>query len=104
MFVVGGLCLLAYCFYEIRYSTFPSSPRRLLFNRTFFTACVINVFYMMSSYMNLLYLSSYTYIVKDWSDDNWTCESTSLSLLSEDLKLTHLFSTDYNNTLSISLW
>lgn len=49
MFVVGGVCLLAYAFYEIRYARFPSSPKRLLVNKTFVTACIINFFYMLSS-------------------------------------------------------
>ncbi|KAL7412358.1 major facilitator superfamily domain-containing protein [Mrakia frigida] len=80
MFVVGGVCLLAYAFYEIRYARFPSSPKRLLVNKTFVTACIINFFYMLSSYMNLLYLSSYTYIVKDWSIDEWTYYSNTLSI------------------------
>lgn len=41
MFVVGGILLLLYCFYEIKYAPYPSSPKRLLFNKTFSTAVVI---------------------------------------------------------------
>jgi hypothetical protein len=73
MFCVGGFCLILYVFYERIWAKYPSSPLRLLKNRTFMTAVVIDVLYMMSSYMQLLYLPSYVYIVTDWSDTNWNC-------------------------------
>lgn len=46
MMVVGGLLLVAYAFYEISWARFPSMPRRLLFNRTFVMAIIIDTTYM----------------------------------------------------------
>jgi len=43
MFVVGGICLISYAVYELKYATFPSMPRRLLYNKTFITAVLIDV-------------------------------------------------------------
>lgn len=46
MMVVGGLLLIAYSVYEIKWARFPSMPRRLLFNKTFVMAIVIDSTYM----------------------------------------------------------
>jgi hypothetical protein len=37
MFVVGGLCLIFYAIFEVKWAKFPSSPRQLLVNKTFMT-------------------------------------------------------------------
>lgn len=42
MFVVGGVCLVAYCFYEAFWARFPTAPIRLLKNRTFISAVVVS--------------------------------------------------------------
>lgn len=42
MFVVGGLCLIAYCVYEALWARFPTAPIRLLKNRTFISAVVVS--------------------------------------------------------------
>lgn len=41
MFVVGGICLIAYCVYEAVWAKFPTAPIRLLKNRTFITAVIV---------------------------------------------------------------
>lgn len=46
MMVVGGLLLIAYAVYETVWARFPSMPRRLLFNRTFIMAIIIDTTYM----------------------------------------------------------
>ncbi|BGP13623.1 hypothetical protein JCM10213v2_001555 [Rhodosporidiobolus nylandii] len=61
MYVVGALCLVAYPFYEYYGARFPSAPMRLIKNRTFVTAIIIDFIYMVAGYMQLLYLSSYVY-------------------------------------------
>lgn len=45
MMVVGGLLLIAYVVYEIKWAKMPSAPRRLVFNKTFIMAIIIDSFY-----------------------------------------------------------
>ena len=42
MFCIGPICLILYAFWEIRYAKFPTAPKRLLKNRTFMTAIILN--------------------------------------------------------------
>lgn len=46
MMVVGGLTLIAYVVYEIKWAKIPSAPKRLVLNRTFIMAIIIDSFYM----------------------------------------------------------
>lgn len=46
MMTVGGLLLIAYIVFEIKYTRVPSAPRRLVFNKTFVMAIIIDSFYM----------------------------------------------------------
>lgn len=47
MIAVGAVCLLAYPIYEWKFAKFPSMPKRVLFNRSFATAILINVVYFL---------------------------------------------------------
>jgi hypothetical protein len=44
MFVVGALCLIFYVVFEVYWAKYPSSPKRLLMNKTFMTAVIIDVY------------------------------------------------------------
>lgn len=46
MIIVGGLLLVAYVAYEWKWAPVPSAPRRLIANKTFVMAIVIDFFYM----------------------------------------------------------
>lgn len=46
MMIVGGLLLIAYVVYEWKFAVVPSAPRRLLKNKTFIMAIIIDTFYM----------------------------------------------------------
>lgn len=46
MMVVGGLVLVAYVVYEWKWARVPSAPRRLIANKTFVMAIIIDFFYM----------------------------------------------------------
>lgn len=80
MFVVGGICLIAYIFYEAYWAKFPTAPIRLLKNRTFITAVILNFNYMMAGYMNLTYISSYVYIVTDLDARHWNYWNNTLTM------------------------
>jgi len=102
MIAVGASCLLAYPVYEWKFAKYPSMPKRIVFNRSFNNAVLINVvcsYYflfsnevsktishssfcsdMIAAYLQLLYLSSYVYIVTDISDRNWNCKFNHSSL------------------------
>lgn len=45
MFVVGALCLIAYCVYEALWARFPTAPIRLLKNRTFISAVIVSLIF-----------------------------------------------------------
>lgn len=74
MFVVGGILVLAYVAYEYFFAAFPTAPRRLLLNKTFVTAIIIDFIYMVAGYMNLTYIYSYVYIVTDINAREFVCE------------------------------
>lgn len=46
MMVVGGVLLIFYVVYEVMWARVPSAPRRLVFNKTFIMAIIIDSFYM----------------------------------------------------------
>ncbi|GAA5894686.1 uncharacterized protein JCM6883_002178 [Sporobolomyces salmoneus] len=71
MIAVGAVCLLAYPVYEWKFAKYPSMPKRILYNRSFNTAVLINVVYFIAAYLQVLYLSSYVYIVTDVSPRQW---------------------------------
>lgn len=45
MMVVGGVLLIAYVVYEMKWAKMPSAPRRLVFNKTFIMSIIIDSFY-----------------------------------------------------------
>lgn len=79
MFVVGGVLVFAYIAYEYFFAAFPTAPRRLLKNRTFVTAVIIDFIYLLAGYMNLTYIYSYVYIVTDVNERNFVCKLTRIS-------------------------
>ncbi|KAH7002280.1 hypothetical protein EDB80DRAFT_867287 [Ilyonectria destructans] len=80
MMIVGGLLLIAYVVYEMKWARVPSAPRRLVFNRTFIMAIIIDGFYMLAGNIRGLYFSSYTLIAKDWTYQNWVYYGNTLTL------------------------
>merc|ERR1711977_606559 len=80
MFVVGSLCLVAYCGYEAVWAKYPTAPIRLLKNRTFITAIIIDFIYMVAGYMNLTYLNSYVYVVTDIDTRQWNYYNNILTM------------------------
>ncbi|GAA5884130.1 hypothetical protein JCM6882_002152 [Rhodosporidiobolus microsporus] len=71
MLAIGPACLVAFPLYEWKFARYPCMPKRVLVNRSFITAVLINVIYMIAAYLQLLYLSSYVYIVTDVNVRNW---------------------------------
>ncbi|TRM59391.1 major facilitator superfamily domain-containing protein [Schizophyllum amplum] len=80
MMVVGGVFLILYVLYERFLATFPSSPGRILKNKTFMMAVIIDFLYMVAGNLRGLYLSSYVYITQEWSVQNWTYYNNTLTL------------------------
>jgi MFS family permease len=46
MMILGGVFLIAYIVFEMKFARVPSAPRRLVFNKTFIMAIIIDSFYM----------------------------------------------------------
>ncbi|TQN64253.1 Siderophore iron transporter 3, partial [Colletotrichum shisoi] len=80
MMVVGGVLLVAYVVYEMKWAKVPSAPRRLVMNKTFLVAIVIDSLYMLAGNMRGLYWSSYVYIAKAWSSQDWVYYNNTLTL------------------------
>ncbi|KAK5988792.1 Siderophore iron transporter 3 [Cladobotryum mycophilum] len=80
MMVVGGILLIAYVVYEMKWARVPSAPRRLLLNKTFILAIVIDAFYFLAGNIRSLYWSSYVYVAKPWSYRNWVYYGNTLTL------------------------
>ncbi|OLN85439.1 Siderophore iron transporter 3-like protein 2 [Colletotrichum chlorophyti] len=80
MMVVGGIFLIAYVVYEIKWAKVPSAPRRLVMNKTFVMAIIIDSFYMLAGNLRGLYWSSYVYIAKPWSSQDWVYYNNTLTL------------------------
>lgn len=72
MVVVGGILLILYFTYNSLWAPYPSMPIRVLKNKTFLCAVIIDFFYMLSDGVGNLFFPSYTLIVKDWSVQDWT--------------------------------
>ncbi|KAJ7712572.1 hypothetical protein B0H16DRAFT_1743973 [Mycena metata] len=69
--VVGGVLFIGFTIWEILGASHPIMPRRVM-NRTFICSILINLMTFLSSTVTLTYLSSYVYVVKDWSLTNYT--------------------------------
>lgn len=80
MFVTGGVILILFTVYEIYFAPFPSMPKRIVFNRTFISAVVIDCIYMLAGYIFINYWSSYAYVITDWSVQNWTYYNNTLTM------------------------
>lgn len=46
MMILGGLFLIAYVVFKMKFARVPSAPRRLVFNKIFVMAIIIDSFYM----------------------------------------------------------
>ncbi|KAF5366833.1 hypothetical protein D9758_006517 [Tetrapyrgos nigripes] len=80
MMVVGGIFIICYVLFERFLAKVPSFPSRLLKNKTFIMAIVIDTMYMLAGQIRGLYFSSYMYIVKDWSVSSWTYFNNTMTL------------------------
>ncbi|KAK1229978.1 hypothetical protein PQX77_006941 [Marasmius sp. AFHP31] len=80
MMTVGGLLVIAYVPYEFYFARFPSAPRRLIVNRTFITAVIIDFFWLLCGQFTDMYWSSYVFVSKDWSITQWTYYNNILTI------------------------
>ncbi|PNP47822.1 hypothetical protein TGAMA5MH_00874 [Trichoderma gamsii] len=80
MMILGGLFLIAYVVFEMKFARVPSAPRRLVFNKTFIMAIIIDSFYMLAGNIRSLYWSSYVYVAKPWSYQDWVYYGNTLTL------------------------
>lgn len=80
MLVTGPVLLIIYTVYEIFWAPFPSMPKRVFMNKTFITAVLINVIYMLADGIREQYLSTILWVAKDWSNQNWTYFNNTLTM------------------------
>lgn len=71
MFIVGGILLIAFAIFEIKFAPFPCIHKKN-FNRTVITEILFNLFYFIASKIATTYLSSFVLIYKDWNNRDWT--------------------------------
>lgn len=70
--VIGFVLLGVFIAYEALVASVPITPRRLLVNRGFLAALMVDVFNQMASSVRNNYYSSYIYVIKPWGNDTWT--------------------------------
>ncbi|KAK8440670.1 hypothetical protein ACI3LY_001051 [Candidozyma auris] len=79
MFVVGGLLLVFFFIHEWYYAPFPILPKRCL-NRTLVASLIIDFVYQIAGGIPSVYTSSFVWIVKDWSNKQWTYFNNTLTM------------------------
>lgn len=72
MAVMGFVLLGVFIAYEALVASVPITPKRILINRGFLAALMVDVFNQMASSVRNNYYSSYIYIIKPWSNYTWT--------------------------------
>ena len=82
MLVVGCVTLIFFGIYEVYLAPKPLMTRKIIYNRAFICALLVNVTNQMASSTKFVYFSSYIYIIKDWTNFEWTVflNSTTLAL------------------------
>lgn len=71
MLVVGFVLLIVFALYEKFLSPNPVMSQRIMNNRTFIASVIIFMFNQMASSVRNTYLSSYIYIIKQWTEYQW---------------------------------
>ncbi|KFZ18119.1 hypothetical protein V502_04278 [Pseudogymnoascus sp. VKM F-4520 (FW-2644)] len=72
MIVCGFVILILFSLFEVYIAPKPVMTRAILHNKAFVYAVTVDVFNLMASGANENYLSSYLYIIKEWSNYAWT--------------------------------
>lgn len=80
MIVVGGVLLIAYAVYEIMWCPFPSMPKRIIYNKTFVTAVIMDWMYQLAGAIRGTYLSSVILVSKDITYQNWVYYNNTLTM------------------------
>lgn len=71
MIVIGFVLLIIFGFWEMYGAPIPLAPRRILLNRAFQVAILVDILTMFASFIEALYFSSYIYVIKDWTNFEW---------------------------------
>lgn len=71
MLVVGFVLLIAFAIWELYAAPIPLAPRRILLNRAFQIAILVDILTMFASFIEALYFTSYIYVIKDWTNLQW---------------------------------
>jgi len=64
MFVVGGLCLIAFIVWDIRFADFPIVTFHLMKNRTVASGCIAGFWYFMAYFIFGQYFQSYLQVAR----------------------------------------
>ncbi|KAJ2956538.1 hypothetical protein NQZ79_g7636 [Umbelopsis isabellina] len=71
METIGWILLISFGAWELWGARYPLMPSRVL-NKTFICCIAIDFFYQCGGYIQLLYYSSWVYVIKDWSLRDYT--------------------------------
>lgn len=72
MLVIGFVILGLFVLFETLIAPKPIMTKRIMVNKAFLAALIVDVFNQMASATRNNYFSSYIYIIKDWSNYVWT--------------------------------
>ncbi|OAA69488.1 siderophore iron transporter [Cordyceps fumosorosea ARSEF 2679] len=75
-----AMMVVPYVVYEVKWAKIPSAPRRLMCNKTFIMSIIIYSFYFFAGNMRGLYWSSYVYVAKPGSQQDWVYYGNTMTL------------------------
>lgn len=81
MTVVGFMLLVLFGCFEAFVAPKPCLTRAIVHNRAFLAAVGVDITLQMSSGIHGIYFASYTYVIKEWSNYNWTLFNGMLTLV-----------------------
>lgn len=103
MITVGFVCLIIFIAFEVLVAPKPIMTKRVINNRAFVAGVIIHTFNQMASSVRNTYFSSYIYIIKDWTNYQWTIflgvTTMGLSLIGPFVGLIHRASHRYKSVM-----
>ena len=81
MIVTGFVLLLAFAAFEAFLAPRPCVTRAIVRNRAFLAAVGVDITLQMGSGVHSIYFASYTYVIKEWSNYNWTLFNGTVTLV-----------------------
>ncbi|KAK5050405.1 hypothetical protein LTR84_003686 [Exophiala bonariae] len=71
MIVCGFVILGLFIIWDVKYANYPLLNKRVWHNKTFISAVIIDIFYMVSGNVRSTYYTTWVYVIKPWNNYEW---------------------------------